>query len=103
MNKEEFNSVVESIRGKLDESTKASTSEDFLGVMSTVGNLIDTIDNMTSEVSNLKNERDELLKVNGRLFQKIGYDKPTQNENVEEEKTNEISIDDIINSKGDFI
>ena len=54
---------------------------------------------------NDKGEKEELLKVNGKLYQKIGFDKEDA---IEEKKDDvkdeeEIKIEDVIDEKGDLI
>ena len=52
----------------------------------------------------LKNEKDELLKVNGKLYQRIGFDKEeTKEEKEENDDTEEIKIEDVIDEKGELI
>ena len=50
----------------------------------------------------LKKDKDELLKVNGKLFQKIGFEKEEEKPTLPQEQA-EIKIEDIINDKGELI
>ena len=52
----------------------------------------------------LEEDNAELLKVNGKLFQKIGFDKEEEEE-VEEkvEDVEEVKIEDVIDEKGELI
>lgn len=101
---EELESVVNSIRDKLDDTTCAMVSEDLLNVISNYKLGVDKITELSNDVEKLKSDKDELLKVNGRLFQKVGFDKEEKNEeikiNPQEEK---IKIEDVINEKGEMI
>ena len=46
----------------------------------------------------------ELLKVNGKLYQRIGFDKEEKEDNIEDAKDEEeIKIEDVIDEKGDLI
>lgn len=100
---EELESVINSIKEKLDETTSALVSEDLLNIISNYKLGIDKIDELSKDIEKLQADKDELLKVNGRLFQKVGFDK--EEEKVEEvmPETEELSVEDIIDEKGELI
>ena len=105
LTKEDFEKIVTDTRGKLDEKSQALISEDMLGIMGNVNSLLETIDDRNKEVDRLKKENDELLKVNGRLFQKIGFEKPEEKENplpINAKVEEKIGIDNLINEKGEM-
>ena len=61
---------------------------------------------MGEQNKKLQEEKEELLKVNGRLYQKIGFDKveeETKNEIKQENNNTEIKVEDVINEKGEII
>lgn len=105
LSKEEFEKIVNNLREKLDETSSALVSEELLATISAYNNGFDEYTESASEIEKLKNDKEELLKVNGKLYQKIGFDK----EEVEEEKTDdgekeeELKIEDVIDEKGDLI
>lgn len=105
LSREEFETLIASIKEKLDETTAGLLAEDLLQVVSTYVNAIDTIAEMTESMDKLKADNDELLKVNGKLFQKIGFDKEDEEdaEDVAEENEEEIAIEEVIDEKGDLI
>lgn len=101
---EELELLINSIKSSLDETTGALVSEDLLNIVSNYKLAIDKIAELEGQVAGLQADKDELLKVNGRLFQKVGFDKveteePTPEENTEEE----ITIEEIVDEKGDLI
>ena len=100
MNKEEFENIINKIKDSVDETTGALISEDLLSLVSAYNTAIDTIAENSDMIDNLKNDKDELLKVNGRLFQKIGFEKEEKEEKEDEE---ELSVEDIIDEKGELI
>lgn len=105
LSKEDFEKLVNKIKDGLDETTSALISEDLLNVISNYNIAVDSIEETKAENEKLKADKDELLKVNGRLFQKIGFDKE-ESEDVKEEKENdteEIKIEDVIDEKGEII
>lgn len=106
LTKEDFEKIITDTREKLDDKSQALISEDMLGIMGSVNSLLTTLSDREEELKKLKSENDELLKVNGRLFQKIGFEKKEQKETlpINEEVTEEkIGISNLINEKGELI
>lgn len=105
LSKEEFEKLVNKITDKLDETTSALISEEILATLSAYNSTYDKYDKQTIDINNLKNEKDELLKVNGKLFQKIGFDKEenAKEETKKDEVKEETKIEDVINEKGEII
>ena len=105
LTKEEFESLISSIKEKLDETTQALVSEDLLGVLSSYSNAVDEIASLGEKLTKLEGDNAELLKVNGKLFQKIGFENEEEQEVLPEEevKEEEISIEEIIDEKGELI
>ena len=105
LSKEEFEKLINNLRDKLDETTVALVSEEILATISAYNNGFDEYEKSVEEVEKLKGEKEELLKVNGKLYQKIGFDKEDA---IEEKKDDvkdeeEIKIEDVIDEKGDLI
>lgn len=104
MSKEELETLVNKIKDGLDETTSALVSEDLLAIVSNYNLLLDSVAEKDVELAKLREEKEELLKVNGRLFQKIGFDKEEAEEEAEEKPAEEeIKIEDIVDEKGDLI
>lgn len=105
LTKEEFESLISSIKEKLDETTQALVSEDLLGVLSSYSNAVDEIASLGEKLTKLEGDNAELLKVNGKLFQKIGFENEEQEEVLPEDevKEEEISIEEIVDEKGELI
>lgn len=102
--RDEFESLLTTLKDKLDETTGALVSEDILNVLSNATIMFDKIDELTKSVENLTKDKEDLLKTNGQLFQKIGFEK----EEVVEDKVEDliedvIELEDIIDEKGDFV
>ena len=99
LTKEEFENLVNGLRGKLDETTVALVSDELLNIMSAFIVASDEFDKLKADIETLNSEKEELLKVNGKLYQRIGFDKEEEKiDNVEE-----IKIEDVIDEKGDLI
>lgn len=105
MSKDEFAKIIDALKEKLDETTNALVSEELLAILSAYNTAVDDNETSVAEIEKLKGEKEELLKVNGKLYQKIGFDKEDESdpEPTEEEKEEEITIDDVIDEKGDLI
>lgn len=105
MSKEEFAKIIDALKEKLDETTNALVSEELLAILSAYNTAVDDNETSVAEIEKLKGEKEELLKVNGKLYQKIGFDKEDEPdpEPTEDEKEEEITIDDVIDEKGDLI
>ena len=105
LTKEDFEKLITSIKEKLDETTQALISEDLLGVLSSYGMAVDEVASLGEKITKLETDNAELLKVNGRLFQKIGFDKEEMEKEKKEEEDNgeELKIEDVIDEKGELI
>lgn len=104
ISKEEFEKLINNLRDKLDETTVALVSEEILATLSAYNNAYDEYDKMVADMEKLKGEKDELLKVNGKLYQRIGFDREDEVEETKnEDDIEEIKIEDVINEKGELI
>ena len=105
LSKEEFEKLINNLKEKLDETTGALVSEEILAAISAYNNGFDEYEKSVEEVEKLKGEKEELLKVNGKLYQKIGFDKEEEKEDnkIDDEDKEEIKIEDVIDEKGDLI
>lgn len=104
ISKEEFEKLINNLRDKLDETTVALVSEEILATISAYNNGYDEYTKSVEEVEKLKGEKEELLKVNGKLYQRIGFDREEKEDNIEDVKDEEeIKIEDVIDEKGELI
>lgn len=104
ISKEEFETLINNLRDKLDETTVALVSEEILATISAYNNGFDEYTKSVEEVEKLKGEKEELLKVNGKLYQRIGFDREEKEDNIEDVKDEEeIKIEDVIDEKGELI
>ena len=104
LSKEDFETLINNLRDKLDETTVALVSEEILATISAYNNGFDEYTKSVEEVEKLKGEKEELLKVNGKLYQRIGFDREEKEDNIEDIKDEEeIKIEDVIDEKGELI
>ena len=106
MELKDYNDTINRIRENIGSELSATNSEDFLAITGSFNELHQNYDDLQKENEKLKEEKEELLKTNGKLFQKISFDKDvTFNDNKKEEqvKEEEIKLEDLINEKGDII
>lgn len=103
LTKEEFKSLITSIKEKLDETSQALVSEELLNVLTNYNLAVDEIESKTQSVADLTKDNEELLKVNGKLFQKIGFEKIETETEEPKSEDEEIKLEEIINEKGEMI
>ena len=110
MTKEDIRKIIDSLKEKLDETTRALISEDLIGIIGSFDALVDEGDDLKENIAKLKTDNEEILKVNGQLFQKVGSIKEeTKEEKIASEAEEEIpeeekiTIEDVIDEKGDLI
>ena len=102
--KDEFETIINNLRGKLDETSVALVSEELLQTISAFNNGYDEYEKIVADNNKLKSEKEELLKVNGKLYQKIGFDKEEKTDKKDDEiEKEELKVEDVINEKGDMI
>lgn len=103
---DELKVLIDKIKEGLDETQSALISEDLLSIISNYQLAIDELNKVNEEIGKLKADNEELLKVNGRLFQKIGFEEDIKDESSElpsEESEEEITLDEVIDEKGELI
>lgn len=103
---EELKALIDKIKEGMDETQSALISEDLLSIVSNYQLASDRIKEIEEELEKLKADNEELLKVNGRLFQKIGFEEDIKDESAElpsEESEEEITVEDVIDEKGEII
>ena len=103
---EELKVLIDKIKEGLDETTSALISEDLLSIISNYQLALDEIAKANESISKLTADNEELLKVNGRLFQKIGFEEDIKDESSElpsEESEDEITLEEVIDEKGELI
>ena len=103
LTKEEFKNLITSIKEKLDDTTQALVSEELLNVLTNYNLAVDEIESKAQSGADLKKDNEELLKVNGKLFQKIGFEKVETETEEPKSEDEEIKLEEIINEKGEMI
>ena len=103
LTKEEFKNLITAIKEKLDDTTQALVSEELLNVLTNYNLAVDEIESKAQSVADLTKDNEELLKVNGKLFQKIGFEKVETETEEPKSKDEEIKLEEIINEKGEMI
>lgn len=107
LSKEEFEGLINALRDKLDETQVALISDELLNIVSVYTTAYDEYESVKEESDKLKEEKDELLKVNGKLFQKIGFDKPEEetidDTLTESETEEELTVEDVIDEEGEIV
>ena len=103
--KEDFERLINNVREKLDDTTSAMVSDELITTLSAYNTGYDEYEKMKQEKEKMQEEKEELLKVNGKLYQRIGFE--DKEEKIKEENKKDdiekIKIEDIIDEKGDLI
>lgn len=99
MDRSEFENLVKETREILGEEYSAKISENLINLLNGFVENLETISDITKENEKLKQDNEALLLTNGRLFQKISFEK----EEPKKEEKEELKIEDIINEKGELI
>lgn len=102
---DELKVLIDKIKEGLDETQSALISEDLLSIISNYQLAIDELAKVNEELGKIKADNEELLKVNGRLFQKIGFEEDIKDESAElpSEPEEEITVEEVIDEKGEII
>ena len=102
---DELKVLIDKIKEGLDETQSALISEDLLSIISNYQLALDKIAEVEEKIESLTKDNEELLKVNGRLFQKIGFEEDIKDESAElpSEENEEITVEDVIDEKGEII
>ena len=102
---DELKVIIDKIKEGLDETQSALISEDLLSIVSNYQLANDKINEISEELEKVKADNEELLKVNGRLFQKIGFEEDIKDESSElpSEEPEEITVEEVIDEKGEII
>ena len=96
--------MINALRDKLDESSRAKVSEELLAVIGVMRGQQEELTARQTTINHLTQENNELLKTNGKLFQKIGFDKPNEPSITLPEKEEKLlDINDVIDSRGNII
>ena len=66
MKKEEFEELINSIKGKVNETDSALISEDLLGVVGNYYSALDKIDEVEARNEKLEKDNKDLIMANGR-------------------------------------
>lgn len=102
---DELKVLIDKIKEGLDETQSALISEDLLSIISNYQLAIDELAKVNEELGKVEADKEELLKVNGRLFQKIGFEEDIKDESAElpSENEEEITLEEVIDEKGEII
>ena len=111
LSRDEHSEVITKIRDTIGEQNSALISDELLDLVANYDSIITEIGDKNKEVEDIKEEKEkikqeneELLKVNGKLFQKVTTKIDDINDEIKDKKEDEeISIDEIIDEKGNFI
>ena len=101
-----FEETINKIKEEIGEESYAKASNEFADILTAHKSMCDDNNTKQNEIEILKQEKEDLVKANAKLFQRLGFEDNTPqnfgNENNVEDK-HELAIGDIINEKGEII
>lgn len=101
-----FEETINKIKEEIGDEAYAKASNEFADILTAHKSTCDDNSAKQSEIETLKQEKEDLVKANAKLFQRLGFEDNTpqnfENGTREEEK-HELVIGDIINEKGEII
>lgn len=107
---DKFNETINHIKEKVGEENSALISDELISLMTEHKALTEQSNEQTEQINTLKSEKDDLVNANAKLFRRLGFEDEqqttfTQNiDNTQQgNESEEISIGDIINEKGDIL
>lgn len=100
-----FNDTIEHIKEKIGEESSALISDELISLMSEHKNVCEQTESMESQITTLKQEKENLVDANSKLFQRVGFENNLNDHHDSQKVDSErkLSIGDIINDKGEFI
>ena len=90
MKQEDFEKLQKNMKEKLGKDNFAKISDDIATLMSENNNMNTQLNARDTEITQLKQDKSNLIETNGNLMQKIsiGFKEPMKNPNTEETKLN---------------
>lgn len=103
MTKEQHNAIIENIKATAGEQSGALIADDLVTLMNDYSGILLQTEDLTNQVNLLTQEKSDLITANGKLFQKVGFEKAEELPDDKKSEDEIISVDDIINEKGEMI
>lgn len=105
MTKEQQHAICENIRKTIGEEQSALISDDLANLESDYISTLNSVSDKDKSINDLKSRNDELISVNGRLFQRIGESQETKkpSENNDNEDDEPLDLSKIIDERGGII
>lgn len=100
MKNEDYENLINGIRTKVGDEMSALIADDLTTLISDNSSMNNEIANKNSEIDKLKNDKENLIKANGNLFQQITMG---EEKKKKEEPEEEFSFYDMFDENGNFI
>lgn len=103
MKNEDMENISNKIKEKLGDEKSAIISEELVQIITDNTNRNKDLENQNNQIEKLKNEKNELIETNGKLFQQVTMapDEPKPNSSKEEPK--KFCFKSVFDEKGNFI
>lgn len=105
MKKEEMENIINIVREKIGEENSGMIADELVTIISDNNSLNQSIEEKDKKINLLKQDKENLLEVNGNLFQRLGIGEETEKEDKEEKENNphDFNFKSAFNEKGEFI
>lgn len=100
MKNEDYENLINGIRTKVGDEMSALIADDLTTLISDNSSMNNEIASKNSEIDKLKNDKENLIKANGNLFQQITMG---EEKKKKEEPEEEFSFYDMFDENGNFI
>ena len=100
MKNEDYENLINGIRTKVGDEMSALIADDLTTLITDNSSMNNEIANKNSEIDKLKNDKENLIKANGNLFQQITMGEEKKKKEDPEE---EFSFYDMFDENGNFI
>lgn len=100
---EDIQALSDSIRTRIGEENSAIIANDLVGITGMFADTLNELSSRDAMIEKLTKEKQELLAVNGQLYQKIGFATVGAKTEEEVEKEKKVDLAEIVNEKGDLI
>jgi hypothetical protein len=103
MTRDEHKAIIDNIRDTAGEQAGALISDSLLTLLSDYASMITTGEDQAIKIAGLEKDNMDLILANGKLFQRIGTEEKPIDETPAEAEEKEISIEEIVNEKGEMV
>ena len=104
MTHEELENITKGIQSKLGKETSALINDDIATILLDNQSMNTELENRQTTINSLKQDKDNLIMTNNRLFQQVSVgEEPERKKEKEEKPIEKFSFKSVFDDKGNFI